>query len=764
MVSEKGEVISKDKIPVEVGLPSPTNSARWWKSQVKYRNFAGLNDALDLVARTTVINRREQFRAKMSGPMKRWAVNYAASNTEVMWQERDDDIHMPETKKALDGKCARVEEAVVGFDPVFEAEGVKGDVSRRTAKVIGSFVYRKMEMAEWKRFVQPLAKDGELCNVMAMKVQWDKRIEDMVERNDELRFDGKDGKPVYHTERRMRKVVARDGVKLTQVDPFWFIYDIEADTAQECAYIGDESLVFMHELKQMAEVGIYSKKAIAALEKNLAGRESANDSQGTQRSHQVDALRRVRSIANQTDYGEEVRGARGAERVRIIEMWMWYDFGAHGTPGITSPTGDLLKGVKRVVITLANDTVIRFQENPFDRKFVPYAFTLVNRNGHELVAPAPFDSVVQMNANYDRLSSNIMRWMDLSVSPLIITNDQNTDLPQSILDVRAGSVLKNTGSWDWVKVPDITAAISYQQQFFRREIEETSGNLRVFESPQGTATETERKVQEQQRMVRNSIRANGDVWRQVAHLVKGLEAQFSTGPSRFQVSGKASMLIGQWAEITPQMLHEDVDFRFLGLTDIHVFGNRLQGMAQFMNRWGPMLPNLPKVNLMALCRMDFELSVGRSHMGEVFPNDAAPWEAWSQGEENAMLMTGQSVEVNEADDDEQHIEEMLEVMEVLSKDPKTPRYIMEMFGKHLEGHMEQMNRKEEEAKAMQSQAESNAQLMAPQGGQPGVDRPPVAGGMEAGAKDVTPGSPQARTQPRTGRDGSGMSQTQSMTG
>lgn len=762
MVSEKGEVISKDKIPVEVGLPSPTNSKRWWKNQVKYENFAGRNPALDLLARTTVINRREQFRSKMSGPMRRWAVNWAAANTEVMWQEREDDIHMPETKKALDGKVARVEEAVAGFDPVFEAEGVKGDVSRRTAKVIGNFVYRKMEMAEWKRFIQPLAKDGELCNVMAVKVQWDKRIEDMVERSDELGFNKK-GLPEYHTERRMRKVVARDGVKLTQVDPFWFIYDIEADTPQDCAYIGDESLVFVHELKQMAELGVYNKKAVEEVEKNHAGRDSSNESESTQRSHYVDQLRRVRSIANDSDYAEEVRGSRGADRIRVIEMWMWFDFGS-GHPGVVSPTGELLTGVKRVVITVANSTVIRFQENPFDRKFVPYAFTLINRNGHELVAPAPFDSVVQMNANYDRLSSNIMRWMDLSVSPLIVTNDQNTDLPQSILDVRAGSVLKNNGQWDWVKVPDITAAISYQQQFFRREIEETSGNLRVFESPQGTATETERKVQEQQRMVRNSIRANGELWRQVAHLVKGLEAQFSTGPSRFQVAGKASMLIGQWAEITPQMLHEDVDFRFLGLTDIHVFGNRLQGMAQWMNRWGPMLPELPKVNKMALARYDFELSVGRSNVNDIFPSDAAPWEAWSQGEENAMLMTGQAVEVNEADDDEQHIQEMMPVLEELSKDPKTPQFILEMFGRHLEGHMEQLTRKEEEAKAMQKQAQANANLMAPQGGEPGVDRPPVAGGMEAGQKDVTPGSPQARTQPRTGRDGSGMSQTQAMTG
>lgn len=762
MASEKGDVISKAVIPVETGLPSPTQAKRWWKTQVKYPNLAGRNEGLDLLASTTVSNRCEQFRSRMSGPMKRWAVNYAAANTEVMWQEREDDVHMPETKKALDGKVARIEEAVTGFDPVFEAEGMKGDVSRKTAKVVGQYVYRQMEMAEWKRFVQPVAKDGELCNVMCVKVQWEKRIEDMVERSDELAFNAK-GLPEYHTERRMRKVVAKDGIKLRQVDPFWFIYDLEADSPQECAFIGDESRPFLHELKQMAELGVYSKKQIEKVERNHASRGVNGLNKAASNTSLVDQLRGARSIAHDTDFTSDIRGARGAERIRLIEMWMWFDFG-DGYDGVVSPTGERLTGVRRVVITVANGEVIRFSENPFDRKFVPYAFSMVNRNGHELVAPAPFDSVVQMNANYDRLSSNIMRWMDLSVSPLIVTNDQNTDLPDSILDVKAGSVMRNTGQWDWVKVPDITAAISYQQQFFRREMEESSGNLRVFESPQGTATETERKVQEQQRMVRNSIRANGDLWRQVAHLIKGMEAQFSTGAHRFQVSGKSSMLLGQWAEVTPAMLHEDVDFRFLGLTDIHVFGNRLQGMAQWMNRWGPMLPNMPKVNMMALCRMDFELSVGRSQMNEIFPSDMAPWEAWTQEEENAMLMSGQEVEINEADDDMKHLEDMVPLIQALSSDEKTPKFILDIVIRHMMAHQSAASRKQQEQKKMQNQASQNAMLMAPQGGQPGVDRPPVAGGMEAGQKDVTPGSPQSRTMARTGREGSGMSQTQTMAG
>jgi hypothetical protein len=208
------------------------------------------------------------------------------------------------------------------------------------------------------------------------------------------------------------------------------------------------------------------------------------------------------------------------------------------------------------------------------------------------------------------------------------------------------------------------------------------------------------------------------------------------------------------------MLMEDVDFRFLGLTDIHVFGNRLQGMAQWMNRWGPMLQEMPEINLNSLVRMDFELSVGRSQVNEIFPDQAPAWEAWTQAEENAMLMSGQAVEVHQSDDDDQHLKDMIPMLKKLA-DEDAPKFIIDMAMAHWNAHEEALERKEMEKKAQMESAQNRAMLMAPQGGEPGVDRPPVAGGTEG--RDITPGSPQARTQPRTGREGSGLSQTQMMT-
>ena len=753
----KSKLVASGSTPVTVGKPTEKQEREWVKKQIPYRNFAGDNEHLDQKALEFVKARREQFRQRMAGPMKRWAVNWSAANTEVMWQEREDDVHIPETKKALDSKVARVEEAVTSFDPVFEAEGIAGKVSRHRAKAIGQFVYRKMELANWKDLVQPCARDAELCNVAAVKVVWESRSELYVEREDEVEFP-EGGKPQWNWSRYMRKGITKRGPKLVQVDPFWFIYDLEANSVEDCAYIGDESTPFLHELKEDAERGIFSKKAVDKLTAATQQYSGSYSTDGTSTSNFPDQLRRQRSIAVGPEYSRDVRSDAGAQRVRMIEMWAWFNFG-EGEHGVTDPRGMLLTGVHRVVITVANDVVIRFQLNPYDRKFVPYAFTMVNRNGHEMVAPAPFDSVVQMNAHYDRLQSNVMRWMDLTAAPFVIADGTaNSDLPETLQDLEAGTIMKHTGAWNYIKPPDITGAIGYFHSYFRRELEETSGALRVFESPQGTATETERKVQEQQRMVRNSIRAAGNLWRQVALIIKNMEAQFSTGPEQFAIVGKESAVITDWATVTPDMLQEDVDFRFLGLTDLHVFGNKVQGLAQFMTRWGSLLPTMPEVNIQNLMRMDFELTVGRSRLNDIFPAQASAWDMWSQAEENVMLLSGQEVEVHENDDDKAHIEEITPLLK--SKD--TPVYVKKLLMKHLIAHMDQMKRKEAQQKAQMMQAEQRQALLAPGGGEPGVDRPASPGGMEAGQKDVTPGPPQTRTQPRTGREGSGLSQTQVM--
>jgi len=756
MASKQGKLVRQASIEVTPGLPNPEQAKKWLKQQVPYKNLAGISDDLDARASAFVNDRKQQFLHRMHAPMRRWAMNWATANTEALWQEHEDDVHIPETKKALDSKVARIEEAITQFDPVFEVEGTMGDLSHNKAKVIESYIYRKMELANWHEYVQPIARDGELCNVMAIKVAWEHLVEDVIEAKTELRY-GKD-KPEYHVERRMRKAVARSGVRFHQVDPFWLIYDLDAPNIQEAAYVGDESLVYLHELEAQAKQGIFPVEQVRKLRERVTEMSSNRSADNTARAEWPDMLRRSRSIAMGPEHSQDIHGEHGARKIRVVEMWAWFDFG-DGIDGVTHPTGERIRGTQRVVVTVANGIVLRFQLNPFDRKFVPYAVSRINRNGHEMVAPAPFDSVVQTNAHYDRVSSNIMRYFDLAVSPLIVA-DSNSDLPDTILEVQPGTVLKHTGNWDFIKINDIGSIVPYVHNFFRREVEETSGALRVFESPQGTATETERKVQEQQRMVRNSIRANAELWRPGALLTHYISAQFATGPERFRVIGKGSKFLNRYATMTPEVLQEDVEFHFLALTDLHTFGNRLQGMRQWMNAWGPLLPNMPEVNMRALCRKDFELSVGHSEAADIFPSAPAPWETWTQEEENAMLLSGNAVPVNENDDDENHLEVLMPMM----RRQDLPQYIIDNIADHIQQHIAQLQRKEAEKNAERQQSQRRGEMLQTMGGVPGVDRAPVEGGMEAQPRDVTPGPQQSRTVARTGRTGAGISQTQAMGG
>lgn len=125
-----------------------------------------------------------------------------------------------------------------------------------------------------------------------------------------------------------------------------------------------------------------------------------------------------------------------------------------------------------------------------------------------------------------------------------------------------------------------------------------------------------------------------------------------------------------------------------------------------------------------------------------------------------MLMAGKSVPVSKQDDDEDHLAKM---EPMLARFRDFPMYARTAVMEHYAMHIQQMEQKQAEQKAQQRQAMQQQMLT---GGMPGVDKPPQPGGMEARTKaqqpGITPGPQQDRTVARTGRSGSGLSQTQAM--
>lgn len=763
--TDSGKLIAESDIKVGVGPPGVEETRKWFNQQVPYKNYAGFSKALDEQVRSVVATTKNTFQNRMIAAQQEWAFNYATANGEAQTQEHEDDVSMPETKKVLDGKVARMAEALFEYDPFFEVEGVRQDLGNMQAFVVSAYVRRMLELARFRDFVEPSAKDGQLCNYSAIKVSWDRRFGEQVSRKVELR--GELGKSSYwHSERWMRRELVADAPKLELVDPFWLILDIDAGHYDDLAYVGDESEQFLHVLEQKAELGIFDRAQVKKLRDNKEPRDSV-DRNGSS-ANQVDQFRMARQVTlpggimDANPSGSSV----GAKRIRCVELWMWFDFGSDGFEGVVDPLGRKITGTHKVVITMAGQTVLQFRLNPFDKKFVPYALAVYNRNGHEMVARPPFSHVVVMNAQYDRMMSNIHRNFDLAVAPWLVTGpDSDMGANGPLSQIVPGTIMQNPGPFNQVNIKDVPVSTEFFIGMMRREMEELSGHMRIYEQPQGTATEVERKVQEQQRTVRTDIRVLSEQWRQVCLIIYKMAGQFATEAQQFTVVGKAASVLGKTFSVPPQWLQEEIDFRFLGVDSLHTYGTRSAGLSQWVNQWGAFLPTMPGINLMGLARLDFEYRVGKHAINDVFPDPEPTWQKWSQQEENVMLLSGQHVPISQHDDHQQHAAETANLIRQMRSEPSTPQAALDAAIEHFQLHLVAYQREMEEQAAQQRQADQQAQLLAPAGGQPGVDRPAAAGGMQANEKlaqtpGVTPGPTQARTVSRTGRQGAGTSQSQ----
>lgn len=761
MTATDGKLIRQDDIPVEVGTPGVEETQRWYKQQVPYDNYAGRFPRFDEEVLAFVETIKATFRNRMQVVHQRWAFNWATANGEGQTQEREDDVSMPETQKLLNAKVAHMEQSIF-VDPMFEAEGVREDLGQLKAVVVGSYVRRLMELARHRDYFGPAARDAQLCNYSAIKVAWTKRFMDIVSRKTEMRY-GKEGQePYWHSEAWYHRGLAEDNPSLHLVDPFWLILDLDAGHVEDLSYIGDESEPFVHTLEEQAELGLYPKAQVKKVRDN---KQSTHENQHATSTGAdiVDQFRLARQIAVQAgavDAKPEESHERGARRCRAIELWAWYHFG-DGHEGVLDPTGKKITGTHKVVITVADGVVLQFRLNPFDKKFFPYAVAVMNRNGHEMVAPAPFDQVVVMNSQYDRIMSNVHRSYDLANAPFLVTGPEG-DFSEPLTDLVPGTIMQMPGDFKEVNLKDLPQSTQFMISMMRREMEELSGKLRVHETPVGTATEVERKLQEQTMLLDRETRIQSEQWRQVCLIIYKMAGQFATKAAQFAVVGKAQALLGKTWSVPPSWLQEEIDFRFLGVDSMHTLGQRSAGITQWMNEWGPLLPTMPNVNLEGLARMQWELQVGKQNMDLVFPDPEPAHRMWTQKEENALLRQGQRVPIGNHDDHNKHADETMALVRTLQDDPSTPSFVLAQAIEHLQDHLDAAEREAAIEAAKQREAQQNADLMAPGGGQPGVDSAAAPGGLEARTKasGLTPGPQQDRTVARTGREGAGISQTQ----
>lgn len=753
-----GTIIKSDNIPVGVGVPGEQETKRWVDVQVPYDNWAGKNELLDNDVRGFIKTLRSTFTQRMLSIYRRWIVNHYTANGNSPAAEFEDDIHVPETYKMLETIKPRIEEAMFEYDPWLEVEGVKNEMDSLKALVVGSYIRRTLELAGYRDFVAPTVQDSLLCQIAAIKVAWKQKLEDIIEPSTELKFRA-NGDPYWKITRRyVENRLVDEGIELMQVDPFRLIIDLDAGHVKDLAFIGDESDQPLRDLQKAAELGLLDKKAVESIKAPTTIREREETYEPG------DLARYSRSITAFWGQREHTDNDRTMQRVRTLELHTWYNF-KEGYDGIRGPTGKKITGSHKVVITVVDDNVLQMRLNPYDKKFFPYGVARLNGNGHEMMAIGPFDNAVITNGQYDRYHSNVLRQHELAIAPIIATGN-DSDLPDSILGVRAGSVFRNVGELQIIKVPDLPASVSYMHNFYRREMEECTGAPRFWGGTgEGgeTATETERKLQEANRRLRGYIRAYSDMWRQVALISYWMSSQFATQRQRFKIVGKAAKQLGKYAEVAPDMLQEDIDLKFIGLDNLHTYGQRGSGMVQWMNQWGPLLPNMPEVNLVELAEKTWEHMVGKDTVHSTFNAPTPSYLLVPQSDENVHLRRGQRVPVDPDDDDDAHLKSMMESgILKLAVEKSTPKYVTNSIIDHFKQHKNNAERKELQRQAEERRAQEKANIMgATQGVAPGQGAPAAGGGLAA-QPGVTAGPQQDRTVARTGRDGAGVSQTQNM--
>lgn len=757
---DTGTLIKKTKIPDGVGVPGRDETKKWIESQIPYQQLAGTNKLFDeqVVAYMDAV--KTNFMNRMEGVYQRWRLNHWTANGNSVTAEYEDDVHVDETWKMLETIIPRIEEAIFEYDPAFEVEGVRDEMDQMKAIVVASYIRRRLELANARDYVHPTIRDALLQGIAALKLRWERVLRHVVERNLEHKFDDK-GDPYYLDERRWVEKLVLNGPALTQVDMFRFLIDLDRGQLKDCRFMGDVSQQALHELKQGQELGLYVN--VDQIERDFAAKTFGDPGAIS------DMNAYSRSIVSVWGQREIEQFKNGPKEAECFELWCQFDFGKDGFEGITDPVGKRLRGVHEVVFTKAAHVLIQARLNPHDKKFKPYGVARMSKNGHEMISVAPFDAVVRENAKYDRFESNVMRHEELAIAPLI-QKPPGSDWPDTLLGVRPGTVLPGVGAVEVFKVPDLPQSVAFRRQNYREEHEELSGAPRTWQgtgSSPMTATEGERKMQEASRRLRGYIRGYADMWRQVGLMIYWMSQQFSTGAERFMVVGKASQVLGRYAEITPDMLQEDIDLRFIGLDSLHTYGSRGTGMVQWANQWLPIAVQDQEmrsmIDLPRIAQITFEHMVGRDRVREVFRLPTPEYMRMPQQSENSLLRKGLRVPIDDSDDHEEHLQRMIsEGLLDMGLNPKTPKQVRNAILDHFQKHFSALEQQQQIEEAEQREAMMQAELEQTRtgGAQQGRETPAKGSGVASKQQGVAPGPTSGRTTPRSGREGSGISQQQ----
>lgn len=725
------------RVPIE-GL-RPNQVKEWYANFAPYRNLAG-NDKIAKKALGFARQVKENHDNATLQIKEKWRVlNYLLQGNTITDWEAADAVHVPELYKLREALVPRIEEVLLGSDPWFTVRG-REHMDEREAWRLKAFLDYQCDKSGINRKMPYAIRTALTHGFCAFKTRWDVKTDYRVKRTVE-REESKKGS-LYTIKREQDEVVVWERPQADLIDPFWFGIDPASDDPQEASYVFDTSLMSYDRIAALGEQGIFENW------KDLASQEPRHAPLALGAQHREDRM------GVGMDDGAIRRPDGAPKEFEVTEIWGRFDI--YGT-GRT----------RECVITVANGTtVLRCQENPHDDKHRPYCVARLNKDPFNFYAVGPLDHGIPLQVELDTVRQIGQEASRLAQAPIILADQQGSNLPDSILGVDPGSVLDC--DVDKIHVLNVAVNPAYMERMdsiLRRDMEETIGAPRVFEGTgdgSGTATEVERKIQEGNKRVRGYIRAFTTMLEDLLGQFHSLNRQFVTRDMTFRVLGKAAAGLKQYEVVGPQSFGPDIDFEFVGISNLHTAGLEATNLLQFFNATSGILSTQPGIlNVDAFLDLLYERMVGKQPGRRIINLKQDEQDMLSQRDENVLLLQGHEVDVHELDDDMEHMlvlaDEFLsdrEAFEAMSP------HVKDAIMQHFYAHQVAARGKAVREQAAQNQAQQGQDMAFPgQGTVPGGQDPNPAQTPQG----ETPGPTNMMRQRKPGRQ-QGFSQSDNMMG
>ena len=701
----------------------PDQIREWDENFSPYENLADNEEVAERAWRfvSEHVTQSEEKRVQIK---QKWEVlNYILQGNSVVNWDDPEGVHSPQIYQMVENIEARVSETVLnlasGRGEWFKAVGRDEEASKQDDEVTAYHDY-ELDKNRFKSKVPEQVRTMLVHGFCVWKSTWRREVDYRVKKTRTKKATSRGVK--WKTQRREEKTIVKDGIRVDQIDPFWFLVDEEFTDPQDMMFVGDRSYMVFDEIAELGEQGVFKNWRELEDQEPVEWDGILNEWSRASRSHT--------SPASSPDHG---RGRPEGSPKRFIVTEIWGLFDLYGTGR-----------ARECVITIANGrTVLRVQENPFDDKHRPYAVARASKYPFNFDSVGPLDHCIPLQIEIDKLRSMAMAGTELAMSPFVFVDSKGEGMPESLWGAQPGQIFEVPGGS--VKFAEVTSPMPhmrYATQVLRQDVEETAGGPRAYMGTgdnSTTATEFQGKLQEGNRRIRSFIRSFTDGCQELLRHMHSLNAQYLTMTKKFRVLGRRAKALKAYSEVNPEMFDTEMDFEFHAISNLHIAGMEATNLQLFLNTMAPILPMLEGVvDMPALARRWADV-LGVNQGGEDIihiPDD--PSNLLDQAEELVLMMQGDQVPISELDDHEDH----LDFLGYVVADPfflQLPDDIQQNILLHMKAHEAALLAQQR----MRQLEQDPYRRFAPLGGQgayPGQGSPPSATNMQRQTQAMGAGS------------------------